>query len=88
MGSTAAGNLAGNGMTRGAGTQGQGCCAQEGGSNEGILSENNPAQGKGKTEAQKGRNVASWGRKYSLKHSGNQEQLHYMAPSKYFQSDM
>lgn len=88
MGSTAAGNLAGNGMTRGAGTQGRGCCAQERTSNEGILSENIPAQGKGKTEAQKGRNFASRGRKCSLKHSGNQEQLHYMAPSKYFRSDM
>lgn len=88
MGSTAAGNLTGNGMTRGAGTQGRGCRAQEGASNEGILSENIPAQGKGKTEAQKGRNFASRGRKRSLKHSGNQEQLHYMAPSKYFRSDM
>lgn len=66
---------------------GQGCSAQEGVSSEGIWSENNPEQGKGETEAQKGTNFATWGRKYSLKHSINQELLHYMAASKYFQSD-
>lgn len=66
---------------------GQECSAQEGVNNKGILSGNSPAQGKEKTEAKKGRNFTSWGSKYSLI-VVNQEQLYYMAPSKYFQSGM
>lgn len=65
-----------------------GCSAQEGVSNEGTLAENNPVQGKEETAAQKGINFALWGREHSLKCSINQEQLHYIAPSKYFRSDV